>query len=273
MSYVIFPTDFSENAEKAFDFALHIAKFYKEKLLVVNAFDLPYSQNVMSTSLIDIMRATSKEGVKKYVKKAEAFGLECEGLSLMGNPIRVVKNLTDKLEGSAVVMGTKGASGLEEVLIGSNANSILHSVDVPVLTIPPTAKFSEIKRMVYCSDFQSTKNKRALCRLARFAKVFDAEIMVLHVTSKKDLDIEKYKKKFASCLSGQNYSIHIVEGKDVENTINEFVVTHQADLVSLLVRRYGLIQRWFQSKGFASKMAFHASVPFLAVHETKEIDS
>ena len=272
MNYVIFPTDFSENAEKAFDFALHIATFYEEKLLVVNAYDLPYSQNVMSTSLIDIMRETSKAGVKKYEEKAKAFGVECEGLSLMGNPIRIVKNLTTKFKGSTVVMGTKGASGLEEVLIGSNANSILHAVDVPVLTIPPTAKFNEINRLVYCSDFQSKKNKRALCRVAKFARVFGAEVMVLHVTTKKDVDVKKYESKFAKCFEGIKYSMTILDGDDIENVINEFVVTQQADLVSLLVRRYGLIEKWFQSKGFTSKMAFHAAVPFLAVHETKEID-
>ncbi len=272
MSYVIFPTDFSENAEIAFEFALHIAKYYKEKLLIVNAYDLPYSQNVMSTSLIDIMRETSKAGVKKYEVRAREFGIESEGLSLMGNPIRIVKNLTQKFEKSMVVMGTKGASGLEEILIGSNANSILHSVDVPVLTIPATAKFSKIKRLVYCSDFQSTKNERALCRLAKFAKVFGAEVLVLHVATDKNLNVKEYEEKFAKCLYDIKHSITIEHGENIENTINEFVITQQADMVSLLVRRYGLIERWFQSKGFTSKVAYHTTVPFLAVHETKESD-
>jgi nucleotide-binding universal stress UspA family protein len=269
MSRIIFPTDFSENADKAFVFALNIAKHYNDDLLVVNAYDLPYSQNVMSTSLIDIMRDTSKKGVLKYKEQAEAEGINCETLSLMGNPIRIVKELSLKYDDCMVVMGTKGASGLEEVLIGSNAASILHAVDIPVFTIPATAEFSQIKRIVYCSDFQSTKNERALRRLANFAKVFNAEVLILHVLTPKSGDHDRYKAQFEKCFEGVKHSVTIEESENVENTINDFVVSQEADMVSLLVRRYGLIEGLFHSRSFTSKVAYHTSVPFLAVHETR----
>ncbi|MCT4622210.1 MAG: universal stress protein [Schleiferiaceae bacterium] len=269
MSRIIFPTDFSENADKAFEFALNIAKHYDDELVVVNAYDLPYSQNVMSTSLIDIMRETSRKGVVKYQERADKEEVKCQTLSLMGNPIRIVKELSIKFDDCMVVMGTKGASGLEEVLIGSNAASILHAVDVPVFTIPKSAVFGEIRRIVYCSDFQSTKNERALKRLANFAKVFKAEVLILHVLSPKSGDHDKYRAQFAKCFEGIKHSVTIEESDNVENTINDFVTTQQADMVSLLVRRYGLLEGLFHSRSFTNKVAYHTNVPFLAVHETR----
>lgn len=269
MSQIIFPTDFSENADKAFEFAIAIAKHYNDELIVVNAYDLPYSQNVMSTSLIDIMRETSKKGLHKYEKRAKKEKLECQCLSLMGNPIRVVKELTRKFKDCMIVLGTKGASGIEEVLIGSNASSILHTVDVPVFTIPAQAEFKDIKRIVYCSDFQSTKNERALTRLANFAKVFDAEVLILHVLTPKSKNRKKYEEQFAKCFKGVKHSITIEESENIENTINDFISSQEADMVSLLVRKYGLLEGLFHGRSFTSKVAYHTEIPFLAVHETK----
>lgn len=269
MSVIIFPTDFSENADKAFDFAVRIAKHYGDELVVANAYDLPYSQNVMSTSLIDIMRETSKKGLVKYKERANREDLKCQTLSLMGNPIRVVKELTQKFDDCMVVLGTKGASGLEEVLIGSNASSILHTVDVPVFTIPSKAEFKSIKRIVYCSDFQSTKNERALTRLANFAKVFNAEVLILHVLTPKSKDRKKYEEQFAKCFKGVKHSVTIEESENIENTINDFIASQEADMVSLLVRKYGLIEGLFHGRSFTAKVAYHTEIPFLAVHETK----
>ncbi len=269
MSRIIFPTDFSENADKAFEFAVRIAKYYGDEMIVANAYDLPYSQNVMSTSLIDIMRETSKKGLVKYKERAKKEDLKCQTLSLMGNPIRVVKELTKKFDDCMVVLGTKGASGLEEVLIGSNASSILHTVDVPVFTIPSKAEFKAIKRIVYCSDFQSTKNERALTRLANFAKVFSAEVLILHVLTPKSGDHKKYEDQFAKCFKGVKHSVTIEESVNVENTINDFIASQEADMVSLLVRKYGLIEGLFHGRSFTAKVAYHTEIPFLAVHETK----
>ena len=62
MKTIIFPTDYSANADLAMSYAILVAKQMNAKVLAINAFDLPYSQNVMSTSLLDIMRETSEKG-------------------------------------------------------------------------------------------------------------------------------------------------------------------------------------------------------------------
>jgi nucleotide-binding universal stress UspA family protein len=165
-------------------------------------------------------------------------------------------------------MGTKGATGLEEALIGSNAASILHTVNVPVLCIPQKAEILDVKTIVYCSDFKSKKNDRALCRLADFAKIFDAKILVLHIRNKQDDHKDEFEAKFNTCLSNVEHTLHLEESDNIENSINDFVSTHQADLVALLVRKYSFIEGLFHTS-ITSKVAYHTNVPFLALHETK----
>ncbi|GGH71197.1 MAG: universal stress protein [Bacteroidetes bacterium] len=269
MKRIIFPTDFSEAADKALEFAIEICKRANLEMLIVNAYDLPYAQNVMSTSLIDIMRENSENSLKEIADKVKAAGIPCSTRSLMGNPIRVIKEITKKDPESGVVMGTKGASGIEEVLIGSNAASVLQSIDVPVLAIPYKAEFRNIKRIVYCTDFRSNKNDRALRRLATLAGFFGAEIMILHVQLEGQADLAtEQRHKFDHHLKDIPYSFHILKSNNVEQAILDFTKEKDADMLALLTRKYGVIRGLFHSS-LTNKVAFHSQLPILALHESE----
>lgn len=267
MKRIIFPTDFSEAADKALAFAIEICKRANLELLIVNAYDLPYAQNVMSTSLIDIMRENSEKGLKAVAQKASEEGITCTTRSLMGNPIRIIKELTKKDPDTAVIMGTKGASGLEEVLIGSNTASVLQSIDVPVLAIPTEATFRNIDNIVYCTDFRSSKNDRALKRLAILAGYFKAHISILHIQQPGQADLASNQRhKFDDHLKDVDYSFHILSADNVEEAILNFTKEKDADMLALLHRKYGIIKGLFHSS-MTNKVAYHSKIPLLALHE------
>jgi nucleotide-binding universal stress UspA family protein len=268
MKTVIFPTDFSKNADRAMLYAVSVATALRARIIAVNAFDLPYSQNVMSTSLLDIMRETSEKGLKTVASKLAKTGIEFETRSLMGNPIRVVKDLTKYYANCMVVLGTKGASGIEEILIGSNAASILHSVNVPVLAIPADAAFKGMKKIVYASDFRSTKDEIALERLGKLACAFKSEVIILHVQTDNDKPATPQRDKFAKHFCDNDFSFHIVsaENKTTEQAILDFANEKDADMVALLAKKHGFLEGLFHSS-VTSKVAFHAHRPFLALHE------
>lgn len=269
MKRILFPTDFSEAADLALDFAIDIAKKANLEITLLNAYDLPYAQNVMSTSLIDIMRDNSEKSLKQLKTKVEGLGVKCDYKSMMGNPIRVVKEVSKKDPNCIVVMGTKGASGLEEVLIGSNAASVLQSTDVPVLAIPASTQFHDIKKIVYCTDFRSNKNDRALRRLADLARLFDAEVMILHVQQPGQADLASDQRtKFDHHLTNVKHSFHIISDVKVEEAILNFTREKEADMLALLTRKYGIIRGLFHYS-LTNKVAYHSTVPILALHESE----
>ncbi|MDX5326718.1 MAG: universal stress protein [Bacteroidota bacterium] len=267
MKSLIFPTDFSPNAEKAFEYACMIAQKGNLEMIIANAYDLPYSQNVMTTSLLEILKETSEKGVDEVRAKAQAKGLRCHSFSLMGNPIRVVKDLVKRFPDSMVVMGTKGASGIEEVLIGSNTASVLHSVDVPVLAIPEDAEVVPFDRIVYASDYLSKKNDRALSRLAYIAELFSSKLDIIHIEVEHERgQKEEAIKKFDHHFANVKYEIHELKGEDIQGTILHFAKDNHAQMVALLARKYGLIEGLFH-RSVTSKVAYHSHIPFLALHE------
>lgn len=265
MKTILFPTDFSENARQAMHFAIDLARKAKAKIILVNAYDMPYSQNVMTTSLLDIMKESSEKGLEKLGQELAAGGVPFQIETRLGNPIRIVKQLTDEFEADLVVLGTKGATGLEEVLIGSNAASILHAVDVPVLAIPAEAKAAGMNKIVYATDFRPGLDTKPLAELRELAQLMGAEVQVLHVQD-PDKQVAIDWSKYEKALEGVKHSMHVVKGRQIETEIHNFIEREGANAVALMEHRYGFFEKIFHSS-MTSKVAFHARVPFISLTE------
>src|SRR5690606_4317546 len=108
---VLIPTDFSENAELATQFAIDIVKRTNGHLIAFHGYDLPYSERSMTTSLLEEMKLNADRhmaGFKRDTLEKSGVSFECE--VLMGNPIRLIKEVAADKDAELVVMGTKGAS-------------------------------------------------------------------------------------------------------------------------------------------------------------------
>lgn len=68
------------------------------------------------------------------------------------------KKLEEAIETSSerdmniICIGTKGATGLKKVLLGSNAAGIIENSCIPVLTIPEYGRYRGVKNRVYSRD-------------------------------------------------------------------------------------------------------------------------
>lgn len=271
MQTIIFPTDFSKGAEKAMEFAVEISRKNNAKIIAINAYDLPYAETIMTHSLLDVMKKNAEDAMKKVGDALAEKEVNYQTLIQMGNPIRIVKEAVEEYNADMVVLGTKGASGMEEVLIGSNAAAILHNVDCPVLTIPHGREFTDIKHIVYGSDFRSKKSDKALSELATIANLFGARVSVAHVVVNYELDDKttaEAKARISPILGDIEHDYHIIHADNVEQGILEFAAKNGADMVALMSRNYSFFEGLFR-RSTSSKIAFHATIPYLALQETR----
>jgi nucleotide-binding universal stress UspA family protein len=81
-----------------------------------------------------------------------------------------------------IVMGTHGRRGIKHLLLGSVAENVVRSVNVPVLTVRPDSRLPEAgpTRLLVPHDF-SDRSAEAMRVAAAWADAFDAELTVLHV--------------------------------------------------------------------------------------------
>lgn len=264
---ILFPTDFSEYSRTAMHFALDLADRASARVVLLNSYELPYSDTVMTTSLIDIMRKNSEEQLAELKKELEGTypNLDIEIRSSLNNTIRAIKNTAKKFEVDLIVMGTKGASGLQEVLIGSNTTTVLNNSDVPVLAIPEKSSVKAIKKIVYAADFQKPEDKDRLQFLCDLAKLIDAEILVLHFQQADKMNGIN-RGVIEDVFGDVPHSYHVEPEQNIEQGIHNFVEAKNVDMVVMMKRKYGFIERLFH-KSQTSKFAYHTTTPFLALHE------
>ncbi len=132
-SRVIFPTDFSETAERALDYLGKIALETKCPVTIMH---------VISEKDDDPSAAQRREEDARYLLEAKKRRLETLGATevtvdlVNGNPAEEIIGRTNKGDFSIIVMGSQGKGFLREVFLGSVANEAARHAGVPVLFVP-----------------------------------------------------------------------------------------------------------------------------------------
>ena len=139
---ILFPTDFSECADEAYEYALVMANIYNAELHIFHA-DIPYCNSFGSEFIISDRSKEmliSPNELKKYMDKYPAkYGIEenkvikkyNSGFAATPTIIEYIKNNNIDL----VIMGTHGRRGLRHMLLGSVTEEVLKTAPCSIITV------------------------------------------------------------------------------------------------------------------------------------------
>ena len=141
---VLFCTDFSDNADYAFDFAYGIAKRDGGILYILHV--IPYNPHqayaesfITTEDLKKIQKAVEEDTANNYKKRYEKEieeGIPYEFVTKSGREDDEILTFAKKENVDIIVMGTHGRTGIEHVFFGSVAEKILRHSPFPVFVIP-----------------------------------------------------------------------------------------------------------------------------------------
>ena len=272
MKTILLPTDFSYNARNALKYTLH---FFGggNHFILLNTWQTPYTPPEVLISVEDILMNASKEGLKNELNTAKTLpGAEnntFETISQFGNLVDVVNAVAREKKVDFVVMGTQGASGIREALLGSNTASTAKSIQCPLLIVPAKTEFKNLQNIVFAADYQHIEKQEALETIASIAKANDAEITILNVLDKgKITDINQGYEglKMDHLFTGVKHAYSFIENDDKAAGIDEYLHTNSPDLLVMLERKSGFFKSIFH-RSITKQMAFHTHVPMLVLHE------
>lgn len=144
---ILVPLDFSEDARRALDEAVRLARVCGARLRLVHAYQLPIvppgagataagAPGAMTVPNLDgTLREASSEALEREAERVRQDGLEVDVEVGMGPPATFIAEAARAWPADLVVMGTRGATGLAHVLLGSVAERTLRSAPCPVLTV------------------------------------------------------------------------------------------------------------------------------------------
>lgn len=275
MKRILLPTDFSNNSFEAIDYALQIFKnkectFYLMHTYLPPVYNAEYLigspgliglGNVMQETSMTQLEKLKNRLQKEYNNSKHGFVIHTAFNTLMNEVMETVES-----EGiDLVVMGTKGATGAEEILFGTNTVHVLKKANCPVLVIPPHFKYENPVEILFPTDFEIEYKKEIMAPLLDIAYEHGSEINVLHVSTGYELseDQEKQKKGLEKMLEKKGI-FHDVPSNDIINAINAFQAKEKINLLVMVKNKHTFLERLF-IEPIIKKISFHVTVPFMVI--------
>lgn len=281
MKRILIPTDFSKNAWNAIDFALQMFAAEDCTFYLLNTFTpaVPTSRFLAHRSEEDSLetsiRGSSEKRLEKTIDKIRSeFGNSrhnFKAISSFNLLADEVSELVKECGIDLVVTGTKGASGMKEVYLGSNTVTIIKNVDdCPVMTIPEGYVFKKPNEIAFATDFNRCFSEVELRPLIALARSADAVIRVVYVQEKlaglnswQEFNLNTLRKLF----EGLDYFIQTVSEVDsVSNTLELFAREMDVNLLVLLNYHHSYIEKMIREP-VVKRTAFHTQIPLLVLPE------
>lgn len=270
MKRILVPTDFSKHAEYALKVAAQIAKKNDGEIFLLHMLELPsagndalsrahdipelmFFKNAAVAKLDDLMNSSYLEGVK--ISRIIQFEMAFEGIIKNGEAHNV----------DLIVMGSHGASGFQEMFIGSNTEKVVRNSNVPVLVIKREEDNFNASKFVFASDF-SEEIKKPFEKVVEFANKFNAHLHLVNVNTPNNFKSTKVAQKqideFVAEFKINNYSTHIYNDVNVEKGILHFAKSIDADIIGMSTHgRKGLSH--FFNGSISEDLVNHAKRPVI----------
>ncbi len=130
---ILFPTDGSDSAKKAFEHALTLAKQFDATLHVLYVVNTTYRDSGATGTSFNDLRERGQSATEECQAEAEKAGVETELHVEDGDPYREIIEVGKPMD--VIVMATRGRSGIDRYLLGSVTEKVVRTSDTPVFTV------------------------------------------------------------------------------------------------------------------------------------------
>lgn len=268
---ILVPTDFSALSEVAVRYAAELATELGAGVLLLHVVHFETSRAAASMKkhqVEDAMEEISQQkcGELENQLKTAYPGLTVSYKVITGYPVEdVVEKAAVENNADVIIMGTKGASGLKKLLMGSNATAVIAKSAVPVIVVPEHAVYKGIKSIVYTSTLTNLVNEAGV--VVPFARIFNAHVHICHIKGLQSIEsateadiIKELKGKYAY----NKLSAHVIASNNLPESIDKFLLDYKADMLAMFTHEPTVYEKLF-GKSITREMAFHTWVPLLAV--------
>jgi len=268
MNHILVPFDFSHNSRNALRYAAQLAKLAKTELTVLHAYDRAA-----------VLEGVSLQGTQDGMEKerhhlVNHYGLPDSVLTMKFTEGEMVETVADHLKNNPVdlvVMGTRGASGLQEVLVGSRTVGLLEEIAVPLLIIPENGTLDKVRNILLCSDLREVEDDNTLDLVKELALLFGAPVRIAHVAESSEVPTNEHELERSRELSIFRPEVEVaykrIKAKTVLEGIRYYLdLKGDNDLLVMINRKHTFIESLFRVN-HTHKMAYHTTLPLLVLPE------
>ncbi len=280
MKRILIPTDFSDNAWDALTYAIRLYDDIPCTFYILNTFEVGATgaeatlYTGATKKLFNILKEDSEQGLKKIESYLNEYLLndkhEYSILSKHGPLVSVSKALIAQQNIDLIVMGTKGASGMKGILMGSNTTSLIKNIkDCPILAVPEKFEFKEPETLSLATDLNELLSSGLLNPLRELLLIHDLDLEILHVKNETALSVNQLEnKKLIEGLftHAQVDYKEIPFDKSISNSINEYTKHNTIDILCMVQYQHSFIER-LTREPVIKKVGFNTEIPLLIISD------
>ena len=268
MTNFIVPIDFSVDSLKGLEWALMFSQ--KQTITIQLVYVLTNSSN-FQPSVVEQEHKYAQAEFKKLIKEYESRlgnNSKLKHIIKKGKVYREVVNQVNSYKSAVVSASTHGASGFEELFIGSNALKIMAATEQPVFTLRRSPLPDQIKKIVLPIKLHRATRQKATIT-ADLAEIFGAELHVISVSTnnnKRDLErLESYAKQVVGYFNARKLKnvTKTLVGESLPSLTCNYAEAVNAELITIMS---SAIDKWNVFLGsYAQQMVNKTSVPLLSI--------
>lgn len=280
MKKILVPTDFSLCASKAIDYAVAICKRTEGELIILHACELMDENLENSRSYIQKYNHDIQDEANKKLELLKSSILADNDIHVStrlyaGPLISTIIYVSKRYNVDLVLMGTHGASGIKQLILGSQTSALISKCEIPVLAIPTDYNFikkGEILLAVNDVNFTNQELEPFLFMADAFG--MNATLLTFtHINQDQseyiadELVLKQVKEKLLlQGFLGEITTLHIT-GDNFLQGLQNCVDKLHIDIITMIThKREGFRKIW--NKSLTRRMSYLSNVPLLAIpHE------
>ena len=285
MKRILVPTDFSREAENALQTAIPIAQAFDATIVLLHVLEVSskVSYNEAGTQANEKMVSDAVHinedlhlAQDNFSRSFTLHGLDKVDIKMeqyirVGSPNKQIEESIEKENIDFVVMGTKAAWGLNDMLLGPSTDKLLRRVNCPVLSVNEVAPANAFTKIIFPT---TTNNKETglVETIKKFQQAFDSKIYLVRVNTPlhflSDKDSLALLEAFALENNLNNYQANVYSHTEEEDGIREFADMIKGGMIAVSTSAHtGL---WKMIQGSVTKeLVSHSKRPVLTMKMDK----
>jgi nucleotide-binding universal stress UspA family protein len=267
MKTIIVATDFSDAAFNAADMALAI----HANLLLVHIYQIPVTYlEIPVAAEADQTRSDAEESLsqlKEQLIKRTSDNLNIGSRFAVGAFFPELKGICEETKPYAVVMGSQGTTAAQRVLFGGHTVYAMRHLMWPLITVPPHAGFSQIKKIGFACDFTKVIDSTPVEEIKRLIDDLHAELHVINSGREETYQPDTVFESgiLQEILAPLKPQYHLITGENADEGIISFIEDNNIDLLVTLPKRHGLLEM-LAHRSISKQLVLHSDVPVMAMH-------
>lgn len=274
MRTIIVPTDFSDTAYNAAQYAVEMAIEVKAEIVLVNTVVYPLVAPEVSAAAgtFEVIFNSAKADMDQFRAKLEKYAageVTITSEVIVGDAIDEVKNIAEVKKPYAIVMGIQGAGTTARLIFGSTAFRAMHELLFPVYLIPPHVRYRAFKHIGLACDLADAADTINAAGIAALVNEYHASLDILYVSKPGKMnagEVLPESKNLLNDLQGLHPEFHYSANGDTVAAITDFVKERPLDLLVVVPGRRNFFSNIFH-KSVSNRIATQVSIPILSLHK------